>query len=68
MNLSLLQLTKVMANNMTKQQAEMILKLEREYDKEYYKRGLSGKLEELDNRLKALKSTAKPRVRVVGSR
>ena len=53
---------------MTKHQAEMINKLEREYDKEYYKRGLSGKLEELDKRLKALKSTAKPRVRVVGSR
>ena len=57
-----------MVNNMTKQQAEMIYKLEREYDKEYYKRGLSGKLEELDKRLKALKSTAKPRVGVVGSR
>lgn len=49
---------------MTKHQAEMIHKLEREYEKEYYKRGLSGKLEELDKRLKALKSTAKPRVRV----
>jgi hypothetical protein len=53
---------------MTKQQAEMIRKLEKEYDNEYYKRGLSGKLEEIDKRLKALKSTAKPRVRVVGSR
>lgn len=68
MSLSSLQFTKATVNNMTKQQAEMIRKLEKEYDNEYYKRGLSGKLEEIDKRLKALKSTAKPRVRVVGSR
>jgi hypothetical protein len=36
--------------------SELIKKLQNEYNKEYATRGLSGKLEEIDKRLKAAKN------------
>ena len=53
---------------MTNKQREAIFKLEKEYDKEYTSRGLSGKLEEIEKRLKSLKRSVKSSTGVVGSR